>query len=80
MWKDMSRIVLKSKGVKALLKSSEMAEFCKRKASEIAKKSGDGYWTDFHVGRTRVNASVSTATRKAMLDNSENNTLIKNVR
>lgn len=76
----MSRIVLNSSGVKALLKSPEIADICKQKASEIAKKSGEGYWTDFYTGRSRVNASVFTATKKAMIDNSENNTLLKNVR
>lgn len=75
-----TKIVLNSEGVKSLLKSSEMMEICKQKAEQIQKKSGKGYATSTHTGKSRVNVSVFTDKTEAMLDNSENDTLLKNMR
>ena len=76
----MARIVLNKSGVSALLKSQEMMNICKSEAIKIKNRCGEGYGYDTYVGKTRVNASVFTASTKAMKDNSENNTLLKNMR
>lgn len=76
----MARIELNKSGVKSLLKSKEMMKICKSEAFKIKNKCGDGYGYDTYVGQNRVNASVYTASQDAMKDNSENNTLVKNMR
>ena len=74
------RIELNSEGVKELLRSAEMMQICRNAAQQIAGNAGDGYEVSTYTGRTRVNASVYTATAKAMRDNLKNNTLLKAVR
>ena len=74
------RIELNSEGVRELLKSAEMEAICREQANAIAARAGDGYTVSTYSGRTRVNASVITATSKAARDNLKNNTLLKAVR
>lgn len=74
------RVELISEGVQALLKSAEMAQICAEHARAIAGRAGDGYSVSTYTGRTRVNASVATATEEAMRDNMKNNTLLKAVK
>lgn len=76
----MNRIELNRDGVKSLLKSKEMMNICKNEALKIKNKCGEGYGYDTYVGNNRVNASVYTASIDAMKDNSNNNTLLKNMR
>lgn len=76
----MTRIVLNRNGVKSLLKSQQMMNICKSEAVKIKNRCGEGYGFDTHVGKNRVNASVYTASTDAMKDNSQNNTLLKNMR
>lgn len=75
-----TRIALNSAGVRSLLKSSEMQGVLKDHADAIKDRCGDGYETDTHIGKKRVNASVRTKTKEAVKDNSKNNTLLKAVR
>lgn len=74
------RIKLKKRGVKAMLKSDAMMGVCQSYANEIRHRCGAGYGTNKHVGKDRVNVSVYAATREAMQDNLENNTLQKMMR
>ena len=74
------RIELNSEGVRELLKSAEMEAICLEQANAIAARAGDGYTVSTYIGKTRVNASVITATSKAARDNLKNNTLLKAVR
>lgn len=74
------RVELNSEGVREMLKSAEMAAICREHAQAIARRAGDGYSTSTYTGRTRVNASVATATEAAMQDNLKNNTLLKAVK
>lgn len=74
------RVELNSDGVKALLKSSEMAAICQGHAQSIAGRAGSGYEVSVYTGKTRVNASVSAVTAESIRDNLKNNTLLKAVR
>ena len=77
----MVRVELNSEGVRSLLKSGEMAAICRSHAQAIANRAGGtGYMVTTYTGRTRVNASVITATAEAARDNLKNNTLLKAVK
>lgn len=71
------RFVLNKKGVKSVLKSSEMKDIVEKKAIEVKNRCGDNYGQDSYVGRYRVNAMVFTSNFKGMRDNKKNNTLLK---
>jgi len=69
------------KGVRELLQSQEMLNVVTEYANGIQQRAGDGYEvTTYAPGKTRVNASVHAATRKAIRDTLENNTLLKAVK
>lgn len=74
------KVVLNGKGVRDLLKSGEMMSVCTEQASRIMNRCGDGYEMSTHVGKNRVNVSVSAGTYEAIRDNMRNNTLLKAVR
>jgi hypothetical protein len=63
-------------GVRELLIGTEMQAVLQEKADAIAARAGEGYETEVYVAQTRAVATVSTATREAMKDNLENNTLL----
>lgn len=71
---------LNSTGVSTLMKSAEMQQVLKNKATEIRDRCGDGYVQDIYVGKNRANAMISADTKKARKDNAKNNTLLKAVR
>lgn len=73
------RFKLNRAGVRELLKSKPMQEIVVGHAKNAQSRLGDGYKTDTHVGKNRVNASVWTGTKEAVEDNSENNSLLKAV-
>lgn len=77
----MSNLVvrLNTSGVGELLKSPELKDILKECADEVEARCGDGYETDTSMQSTRVIASVSTKTRSAVRDNSENSTLLRAV-
>lgn len=74
------KFVLNRKGVIELMKSSAMQSVLTKKARVIAARCGSGYNHDIYIGRTRANASIGPATKKAKRDNYKNNTLLKAVK
>lgn len=71
------KVVLNGAGVRELLKCAEIEATCREVAQDVASRAGSGYEVDTYVGKTRVNAMVSAATREARKDNLENNTLLR---
>ena len=71
------KFVLDTKGVGELLKSAEMRQVIEEYANEVRNRAGDGYEMQTHFSEQRVIANVYTATEEAILDNLENNTLLK---
>lgn len=72
---------LNKEGVRELLQSQEMLTVVTEYANNIRGRAGDGYEVStFPTGKTRVNASVYAATKEAIQDNYDNNTLLKAVR
>lgn len=49
-------IELDAAGIRALLKSSEMASICEAEAARMTRATGMNYVSDVYVGKTRVNA------------------------
>lgn len=70
---------LRSDGIREMLKSDELKNYCKNQAEIVASKAGTGYGVSTYTGKTRVNASVRAVTNEAYKDNLENNTLMKAV-
>ena len=68
---------LNRKGVRELMRSTEMMSVCVEYANQIRDRAGTGYEVNTRVGKNRVNAEVFPATFKARQDNYENNTLLK---
>lgn len=71
---------LNKKGVKQLMRSQEMMDICKGYADRALQRLGDGYESSTHVGRNRVNASVSAVWHQTKKENSANNTILKALR
>lgn len=74
------KIVLNSSGIRALLRSEEMAAVVEGHAAAIASRCGDGYAHDRKLMPGRVIASAYTETRQAEADNLQNNTLLRNMK
>ena len=74
------RFDLNKAGVRDLLRSAEMESVVSSLASDISGRCGEGYATDSHVGKNRVNAMVYADTDEAKKDNLGNNTILKAVR
>ena len=71
------KIVLNSKGIQELLKSSEMQSILNDYAADKARAAGDGYTCAVHEFSRRAVAHVYPDTPEASRDNYENNTLLK---
>lgn len=71
------KIKLNYKGVGALLKGPEARQMVAGEAGKIASAAGSGYGTDVRVVGDRVRGEAFTATKEAMEDNMESNTLLK---
>lgn len=82
MWSAMSnlKVKLNSAGVRAMLKSSEMQGILKDQADAIVQRCGKGYKVSSYIGKNRANVSVKTRSKRAIKDNSENNTLLKSLK
>ena len=54
----MSKVVIEldSEGIRALLRSDEVAEVCEEQAKRMTRATGMHYVPDIYVGRNRVNA------------------------
>lgn len=74
------KFVLNRTGVKELMQSEKMQKILNEKATSIKNRCGDGYEQDSYVGKNRAAAIVRAVTKKARIDNSDNNTLLKAVR
>lgn len=68
---------LNKKGVRELLKSSEMQSVCEDYANRITSICGDGYEATTKTKTTRVIVGIKPVTYKAKRDNYKNNTLEK---
>ena len=75
-----NKFKLNKAGVRELMKSQEMQDILKEKASAIKGRCGDGFEHDIHVGKNRANAMVWADTPEAKKDDNENNTILKAVR
>lgn len=71
------KVVLNRAGVRELLRSPEMAGICEEHAKATLNGCGNGYAMDVYTGENRVNAMVFTNSRLAVIDNSQNNTILK---
>ena len=69
-------IRLNSDGVRELLKSPEMMSACREQAETALSRLGDGYAISEYTGANRVNVSVYTASREAMQENLDSNTIL----
>lgn len=74
------KIELNSQGIREFLKSESVRGMLGEKAQEIAKRCGDGYGSDTYDTPGRVVASVFTDSDEAKRDNSDNNTILKNLK
>lgn len=74
------KVTLNRKGVRALLRSEEMAAICTEHAQAAQSRLGDGYGVTTRTGKNRVNASIAAETAQARQDNAQNNTILKALR
>lgn len=75
------KVVLNSEGVRSLLRSREMMDYCTDLAQGIQQRAGEGYEISRHTGANRVNVSVGTGTVTAASENRGGmNTLLRAVR
>lgn len=74
------RIKLDRKGIRALLKSEEIADFVYQVADERSRMAGDGYAADRYMTPGRAISSVYPDSFEAVQDNQKNNTLEKVIR
>jgi hypothetical protein len=73
------QIKLRSDGVRALLKSSEVMAECRSHAESMGASLGEGYEVSEYVGTNRVNVSVHAVSDRAKKDNLDNNSMLKAV-
>lgn len=71
------KIVLNRAGVSELLKSQAMMDICTELANDMAGRLGDGHTVNSFVGFDRAHAVVTAESEKAIADNLDNNTLLK---
>lgn len=74
------KVVLNRENVRQLLKSPEMQAICHEQAQAIADRLGDGYEVDDYIGVNRCNSTVTAVSDAAILDNLDNNTLLKGMK
>lgn len=75
--KALTKFTLNSKGIAALLKSSEVQREVKSRADRIAGTAGEGYEADLYIGRTRARAGVIAVTPEAMNKERKHRTLTR---
>ena len=73
------RIVLNRKGVRELLRGSEIQADLARRARNIASAAGPGHEVDSEVGRNRARASVRTDTFEAAHDEATTRSLTRSI-
>ena len=72
-----NKLVLRSDGIREMLKSQEILDVCVQYANQMGASLGDGYEVSEYTGTNRVNASVSAVSDAAKRDTLENNSLLK---
>lgn len=73
------RIVLNRKGIRELLRSSEVRRDLERRAEAIASAAGPGHVVDSQIGPNRARASVRTDTIDAMVNEATARTLTRSL-
>lgn len=63
-----------------VMKSPELQDLLGQTALEVAERCGDGYKASSTVGKVMALAMVWPGTPEAVVDNEENNTLLKSIR
>lgn len=71
------KVKLNSAGVRALLKSAEVEEFCLDKMRDVQASAGEDYAVDVRRYAKRTGAAVYPANEHGYYDNLNNNTLLK---
>lgn len=71
------RVELNKGGVRALLKSGEIAGACESSANSLIQQLGDGYQVQTYQGLNRVNVSVYTEDAAVIRENYKSNTVEK---
>lgn len=66
------KVELNKQGVRDLLLSNEVGQFCKEQAMKIASRDGNAEVGDIYRGKNRVNVSV--------ISNSNSNNLLRSLR
>lgn len=79
MSKSKLKVVLNSAGVRALLRSSEIAAVCEHRAKAEAAKLGSAYDIESFVAPTRSVFRVYTDDPSAIDDNLKHNTMLKSL-
>ena len=72
-----NKLVLRSDGIREMLKSQEILDVCVQYANQMGANLGEGYEVSEYTGANRVNASVSAVSDAAKRDTLENNSLLK---
>ena len=76
----MGELVLRSDGIREMLRSAELADVCLQHAESTAAGLGSGYEvSEPYYGQNRVNVSIRATSKEAIKDNLDNNTLMKAV-
>lgn len=73
------RVVLKTEGVRELLRSPDMLAVCVGHANKIAARAGEGFEVDSMIGRNRARATVGTATVPAMIRQARDHVLERSI-
>lgn len=76
----MARIKWNIKGFQQLRRSPGIKARLKKEADQVRDASGSGYVTQTGEGKTRSRAAVITGDHESARDNSDNNTLLKNLK
>ena len=76
----LEKFELNSKGVQELLRYASLGAVVKEEAEKRAAMAGEGYKSEFHVGKKRVYANIFPDTKEAARDNFLHNTMEKVIR
>ena len=72
-----NKLVLRSEGVREMLRSDEILGVCVQYANQMGTSLGNGYEVSEYVGVNRANASVRAVSDEAKRDVLDNNSLLK---
>lgn len=72
-----NKLVLRSDGIREMLKSQEILGVCVQYANQMGTQLGEGYEVSEYIGANRANASVRAVSDAAKQDVLDNNSLLK---